>query len=395
MPDDPKLQGARPGPIERVDHGWQVLEARLCAAVLVVEIAALTLWVALSGMAKDYVPGQNAGGVVFRGLLSAALLGGGAHLVTRRSKDSVHSIATTAAVVVGLASGRLWAHVGVDYASNVLNWLQNASVLMLIGGLRGLVTRLTLWLALLGASLATSRGRHIHVDVVLRFVPIALRRPTAILGQVLAALVCAFAVVGFVDHIAIAQYRATATHACPDDPARSCDTSAASRLSAVREGAATDLFLLGRQASLDMRSLPRVFAGRRYDKWMTAAEWNAWLDGADWDAHFKKSAVEALRLDPASPGLTCAPQVSAPGTGEQAAGLLVRDLNFVFPFGLAVIALKFVIRALLLLSGRLTDEFEGTQVPEQRDGAALALTRSEFETAHDEGLSRAEEKASR
>jgi hypothetical protein len=374
MPDDPKLTGARwSGPIERVDQGWQLLEARLCAAVLVVEIAALTLWVALSGLAKEYVPGQNAGGIVFRGLLSAAVLGSGAHLATRKSKDDVHAIATSIAVVAGLVSGRLWAHVGVHYASNILNWLQNASVLMLIGGLRGLVTRLTLWVALLGASLATSRGRHIHVDVVLRFVPAALRRPTAILGQVVAALVCAFAVVGFVDHIAIAQYRATATHACPDDPARSCDTSAGSRLSAVREGAATDLFLLGRQASLDLRSLPRVLAGSPYDKWMTAADWNAWLEGADWGAHFKKSAVDALRLDPSSPGTTCAPQVSAPGTGEQAAGLLVRDLNFVFPFGLAVIGLKFVIRALLLLAGRVGD-----------DG----------ETALDEGLSRAEEKAS-
>ena len=59
-----------------------------------------------------------------------------------------------------------------------------------------------------------------------------------------------------------------------------------------------DLFLLGRQASLDLESFPRVLVGVPYDKWMKAAEWNAWLDGADWTAHFDKTAVDALHMDP-------------------------------------------------------------------------------------------------
>ncbi len=356
MPDDPKPAGARSGDgreaIARLDGVWQKLEARLCAAVLVVEIASLTLWVALNGFAKDYAPGQNAGGLVFRGFVSAACLGCAAHLATRRRGERVHAIATCAAVFAGIVGGGLWAHAGVHYASNFLNWLQNASALMLIGGLRGLATRLTLWLALLGASLATSSGRHIHVDVVLRFVPASLRKATAILGQLAAALVCVFAVAGFVDHIAIAEYRASAVHPCPVDPSRACETSVGERLATVREGVSVDLFLLGRQASLDVRSLPRVLAGRPYDKWMTATEWNTWLDGADWGAHFKKSAVDALRMNPSAPSATRSPQVSAPGTGEEASGLLVRDLDFVFPFGLAVIALKLLLRVVLLLRGR-------------------------------------------
>ncbi len=357
--------------IARLDEGWQRLEARLCAAVLVVEIAALTAWVALNGLARDWVPGQSAAGLVFRGIVSAVVLGAGAHLASRRAATRVRGAATVVAVVVGLACGRLWAHTGVEYASNALNWLQNASALMLIGGLRGLVTRLTLWVALLGASLATSRGKHIHVDVVLRYVPPRLRVPTAVAGQLAAALVCAAAVVGFVDHIAIAQFRASAVRPCDGrspaspEPGRnlanggsasgriSCDTTAAERFAFVRDGVSADLFLLGRQASLDVRSLPRVIAGRPYDRWMTGAEWNAWLDGADWGAHFKKEAVEALRTGPAAVEATVSPQVSAPGTGEQAPGLLVRDLNFVFPFGLAVIAVKLLLRVLLVLGGRV------------------------------------------
>jgi len=264
----------------------------------------------------------------------------------------VHRVATTAAVLLGLAAGRLWVHAGVLYASNVLNWLQNASVLMLIGGLRGLATRLTLWLALLGASLATSRGKHIHVDVVLRYVPKALRMPAAVSGQLAAALVCAAGVVGFVDYISIAAFRANAVAPCPGDPSKSCDTTASEKLATVKHEVAADFFLLGRQAALDLETLPKVIGGTPYDKWMTARAWNAWLDGAAWTDHYERSAVDALHMDPSAPAALRMPQVAVPGTGEEARGLLIRELNFVFPVGLGVIALKFLLRILLLLGGR-------------------------------------------
>ena len=91
-----------------------------------------------------------------------------------------HRVAVTSAVVAGLVLGRLWANAGVEYFSNVLNWMQNASLLMLIGGLRGVVTRLTLWLALLGGSIATAKGKHINIDVVMRFLTPKMRIPVAI-----------------------------------------------------------------------------------------------------------------------------------------------------------------------------------------------------------------------
>jgi hypothetical protein len=321
------------------------------------------------------VSGSNASGLVYRNMVTAALFGIAAHLATRRRRrgstaPSQHDdareqrrngIAVTAAVVVGLAAGRGWAHAGVEYASNVLNWLQNASALMLIGGLRGLVTRLTLWVALLGASLATSRGKHIRIDVVLRSVPARLSRATAVAGQLAAAVMCALAVVGFLDYISIAAYRAPAVAPCANDPTKSCETTPREKLAAVTQHVSADFFLLGRQLSLDCKSLPKVITGTPYDGWMTGPEWNDWLDSANWTSHFDKVAVDALRMPPAGPSTPPSyriPQVAVPGTGEEARGLLVRELTFVFPLGLAVLSIKFLLRALLVFAGRVRSDPE-------------------------------------
>jgi hypothetical protein len=109
---------------------------------------------------------------------------------------------------------------------------------------------------------------------------------------------------------------------------------------------------------------------------MTAREWNAWLDGADWTAHFDKTAVDAVRMDPSQPEATRMPQVPVPGTGESAPGLLVRELDFVFPFGLLIIAFKFLLRILLILSGRIEVDPQAAHAEEElansqeRDAAA-------------------------
>jgi TRAP-type mannitol/chloroaromatic compound transport system permease small subunit len=362
--------------LQRLDAAWQRMEAALCAAVLVAEILALTLWIALKGLSAGYTAGGSASGLVLRAIVTSTALGLLAHLATRARSRNAHRAATTAAVVLGLVAARLWVHAGVAWGSNALNWLQNASSLMLIGGLRGLATRLTLWVALLGASLATSRGRHIHVDLLVRYVPARLRRATAVLGQLAALLVCVFGAVGFVDYIAISVYRADASKPCPGDATRSCDTTAAEKAVTVEHKVAADLFLLGRQASLDCQSLGPVLGGAPYDQWMTAAAWNSWLDHADWAAHFDPVAVEAVRMDPSHPDTRRMPQVPVPGTGEGARGLLVRELDFVFPFGLLVIAIKLLLRVVLILSGRVEVDPETAHGEDQlanaqeRDAAA-------------------------
>ncbi len=380
---DTKAPGAAWGaPLERLDDAWQLLESRLCASVLVAEIVSLTLWIFLRGMSTDFsTENKDVSGIVTRSFLAVALLGVGAHLAARNRGEKAHRAAVTTGVVIGMLSGGAWAHVGVHWSSNVLNFLQNASVLMLVNGLRGVATRLTLWVALLGASLATSRGKHIHVDVLVRYVPKMLRAPAAIASLAAAALVSGLAVFGFVDYISIAEFRATASEVCPGDATRQCDTSVGSKLSTVAHEMEADLFLLGRQVSLDLKSWPRVLGGAPYDKWMTAAEWNAWMDEADWTAHFEKGAVDALHMDPSVPAATRMPQITVPGTGEEARGLVIRDLNMVFPFGLAVITVKFLLRILLVLAGYVDldpeaefDDAELVHAHERDDEAAAGVT---------------------
>jgi Tripartite ATP-independent periplasmic transporters, DctQ component len=363
-------------PLVRFDAAWQALESRLCAAVLLAEIAAIALWVFLRGLASDYFPGENAAGLICRSLLTSAALATLAHLATRTRGLAVHRAGVIAGMILGFLAGRLWAHAGVTWSSNLLNWMQNASVFMLIGGLRGLVTRLTFWMAFLGASLATSRAKHIHIDVLLRYVPANLRVPTAIVGWLGAAVVCLVAVCGFVDYIAIAQYQATATVPCPVDATAVCDAPVGDKLGVMAKETSADFFLLGRQLSLDVRSLPHVIAGSPYETSMTAAQWNDWLDGADWGSHFDKAAVDAQKMNASEPGATHIPAVEVPGSGGAARGLLVRELDLIFPFGLLMIALKFLLRIAILLSGNIrldpTAEVEEDALKraEARDAAA-------------------------
>jgi hypothetical protein len=361
-------------PLVRFDAAWQALESRLCAAVLAAEVAALSLWVFLRGLSSDYFPGQNASGLICRSMLSTAALTTVAHLLTRRRGLAIHRAAVTAGMVVGIFSAGLWAHSGVNWSSNLLNWLQNASVFMLVGGLRGLVTRLTFWVAFLGASLATSRAKHIHIDVLLRYVPAKLRVPTAIIGWFSAAVVCLVAACGFVDYIAIAAYQAAATVPCAEANATAvCDAPVSDKLATVAKETSADFFLLGRQLSLDVRSLPRVLAGTPYEAWMSMAEWNEWLDGADWASHFDKTAVDAQKMDPTAPGAHV-PAIEVPGSGGSARGLMIRELDFIFPFGLLMIALKFLLRIAILLSGNI--RLDPTAEPEE-DALIRANARDE------------------
>jgi hypothetical protein len=79
-------------------------------------------------------------------------------------------------------------------------------------------------------------------------------------------------------------------------------------------------------------------------------------------------------MDPAAPGALRMPQVAVPGTGEEARGLLIRELNFVFPVGLGVIAIKFLLRILLLISGRASVDPEAAH---QEEGLAHAQERDD------------------
>ena len=346
-------------PLVRFDEKWTALESKLCVWVLLAEIAALCFWIALKGLSSEYTPGGgDVSGLVFRGLITSVIFGFVVHKITK-PKDARtdvadrHAISVTIAMVLGLFAGRLWVHVGVDYFSNLLNWMQNASMLMLVGGLRGLGTRFTLWLALLGGSIATAKGKHINVDVVMRFLTPRMRVPVAVLGWLAASLMCFAGVVGFADHIAIDSFKAPATLPCADDPNKECDVPASVKLAQVEHEVGNDLFLTFRQISLDSRTFFKVLVGTKYDGWMHPAEWNEWMKGADWTAHYKAEEVASQMMPEDQPEATRSPNVNVPGGMEQIRGLLIKDLNFVFPFGLLMIGLRFILRVLLAISGHV------------------------------------------
>jgi hypothetical protein len=222
----------------------------------------------------------------------------------------------------------------VGYFDNVKGWLQDGSTLALLGGLRGLATRLTLWLALLGGSLATASGKHIHVDVVFRFLPRAARMPVAVLNYLFAAVVCFAAVWGFFDHIAITSYGSN------------LDDRAGAKIERALHHVGNHAFYTRKQIGLDLRSLPHVLTGEKYDQWMTASNWNAWVDGAGYEDRFDPRKVKLLRIaDGTHPAFVVSPD------GETTRGALVHTLGLVFPFGLLAIGLRFLLRALLTLSG--------------------------------------------
>ncbi|MGH7329894.1 MAG: chloride channel protein, partial [Polyangiaceae bacterium] len=222
--------------------------------------------------------------MLFKPALGAVVLGLVANKLTKPKNEEdegerkKNAYAVSSALIVGIALSFAWAKVGVEYFSNMLNWMQSASLLTLIGGLRGVATRLTLWLALLGASLATAQGKHINIDVVMRFLSPRLRIPVAVIGWVAAATMCTAGVWVFFDHIAIEAFHAPAIEPCAADANQSCDVAPGKKISFVEQAMGTDLFLVGRQISLDFSTLPKVIVGTKYSDYMKGPEWNAWLD---------------------------------------------------------------------------------------------------------------------
>jgi TRAP-type C4-dicarboxylate transport system permease small subunit len=334
---------------------WQRIEVRLVVLVVVAEISALSIWVALKSFAAYYTPGGNLIGVIFRGIVGAILLGLIAHFALRKAKlpELTRRWIVVGAIGAGLLFGRAWANAGGEWASNASSWIQNASALALIGGPRGLVTRLTLWLALLGASIAAGLGKHINIDVAVRYLPKKMIQPVALLGWALAAVVCLLATFGFVDSIAVTKYRAEAFTSCPQGL---CDTPLSQRLATVARGTSVDLFMLRKQLLLDLRTLPRVIAGSPYDRWLTAKDWNEFVAEGGFEDYFPPEAVEGLKLT-GDPNATRMPAIVDPTTGE-GRNRLIRDLDFILPFGLLMIALKFLLRIVLVLRGQVKIEGE-------------------------------------
>jgi TRAP-type C4-dicarboxylate transport system permease small subunit len=298
--------------LARLDRALTRLEVGLVLLVLAALTFALLAWVGLKGLSAK-TEGELVTGFVFRAAFSAVLSGS---LAWRFSKSTP---LTTGLIVLSAPAAWLLRDVGVAWAGNVLGWLQDGSLLTWCGGLRGLGTRLTLALAMLGAALATSSGRHVSIDVVSRVFSVAAKAWLARAGGVVAAAVCVLAAWGFFDFTAI-----DAFHAAPT--ARRAEKWGATTSGLSRHGS-----LAWKQFTLDVRMLGRVLGGARWDRALTAGEWNEWLGDAPELSALKEGDSTATRL----------PVLVLPG--ESPRGLLVKDLNLVVPLGLSWLALRFLL----------------------------------------------------
>jgi hypothetical protein len=338
-PAPPRRGAAWAEPFARFERRWTLVEQRLITFVLLAQILAMVSWVFLNGLSEPVSAGESAG-TVFRCLLGALILGVGAFFFTRKRGEAQSRTFTIAAILLGLVLGPLWRGAGVGYFSNLKGWLQEGSTLTLVGGLPGLATRFTLWLALLGGSLATGAGKHIHIDVVYRFLPNRLRVPASLINYAAAATMCFAGVWGFVDHIAIDSFNANA------------DLPAGRKIAVVEHEVGNHLFYVRKQLGLDLRSVPHVVAGEPYDRWLTGAAWNAWVRDAGFEDHgFTEKQIAGLVVP--EDGTTHTPFIIAPDSTETR-GVLVHSLGLVIPFGLFAIGLRFLLRMLLTLSGHLS-----------------------------------------
>lgn len=357
-------------PFVRFDQRWTRLEARLLTFVLVWQIVSLVSWVFLNGLSESVT---STAGAVFRAVLLASSAAVAAWVATRRKPEDNRRNLTLLAMATAIGIVLLWRRSAVGgagaalsldravykYFDNMKGWLQEGSTLTLLGGLRGLGTRLTLWLALLGGSLATATGKHIHVDVVFRFLPRKLRLPVSIINYLFAAAVCFAGVWGFFDHVAIELYGSRA------------DDRAGAKIENAVHHIGNHAFFTRKQIGLDLRSLPHVLGGQRYDQWMSAADWNAWVDGAGFEGRWDAAQVANLHVAEG----THPPFVVSPD-GETTRSALAHTLGLVFPFGLLAIALRFLLRALLTISGHFEadpDEAHKEEIGGGREGAPVTM----------------------
>jgi TRAP-type C4-dicarboxylate transport system permease small subunit len=350
-------KGARwADPIMRADIAWTRFETWLVVLALALEILSMSLWVFLKGFSTP-PGGESAAGIIFRSAVGAIVLGSALWFGLRKQPESIRRNATLVGVFIGLATGKVWANFGVDYTSNLLNWYQQACFLTLLGGLRGVGTRLTLLLALLGGSLATARGKHIIIDIATRFVSYKPRMVMVIVGWLASAIVSAAAAWGFFDHIAIESFGARA------------DATAAEKAERVVQQLGEDFFIARKQIGLDFKSAPHILLkGEMYSDWLKGKEWNEWLDSSGLPERYGKEAIDAIKIPEDE---TRAPLIVIPGRGEPR-GELINAANLVFPIGLLIIAIRFVVRTLLAVSGHVSvDPDESDEFPTEEEPPSL------------------------
>ncbi|MBL8740861.1 MAG: TRAP transporter small permease subunit, partial [Myxococcales bacterium] len=196
-------------PLVTLERRFTWFELRLLVAIILLLIASMVAWVSVLGLSSP-VESQDSSGTLFRGFVGAVVLALISWGVSKRMALSkqTSSLLGVAAIVLGFATAGLWRATGVEYFGHIKNWLQEGSTLTMFGGLRGVSTRLTIVLAFVGGSLAAASGKHINIDVALRFVTPKLKLPVFVIQNVATILFCVVASVAFFEYIAITNFNA-------------------------------------------------------------------------------------------------------------------------------------------------------------------------------------------
>ncbi len=342
-------------PLSCLEEKWTWLETRLTFGALLLLTVVLCFWICVRGMSEP-LEAEEAAGTLFRAIVGAGVLGGLARALSRgRLDEHRRNQMTVLAVLVGLLTAKLWRGVGIDYFQGLLAWLQEGSTVALFGGLKGLSTRLTMLVALLGASLAAATGTHINIDVVVRFIPKSLRKTVAIASAVATASVCLLASYGFIDFIAVTHFRADT------------NVSMTAKISKVSDGLGEQFFVWRKQLILDIDALPHVLAGGRYDdaERMNGRQWNAFVDAEGFAERYGAEKVAELKAPASDLDAPRIAFVTIPDGSPR--GILVRGMDLVFPFGFFMIALRVLLRAALVAGGAASTALHGEPNPDESE----------------------------
>ncbi len=372
-------------PLAKIARGFDWFETRLLAAVLFGLVFALVAWVSLVGMSSP-LESDSAAGPVFRGIVGAIVLGGLSRLLGAKLglKENAKAALTAAAIVAAIALAPTWRKVGVEYFGHIQNWLQEGSSLAMLGGLRGVGTRITILLALLGGSLAAAAGKHINIDVVMRFTPDRLKVPMFAVSTLATVGVLLGAAWGFVDYIAIESFNyRPAQLQIHEKGEKYADSTASEELAFLKKRVGQHLFLYRKQIGLDLGALGHVLGGSKWDdpSRMNGRQWNQLLDDG-WSEKFTPEEIEAIRSVPEQLDESRVPLVVVPGGGS-ARNLLIPTMNLMFPIGFVIIAFRFLLRLLLIMSGH--EKLEDDAAPAAPAGSDSAAAPKKDEGARASG----------
>lgn len=198
----PHLPARWAKPFVFIDNAWTKIETYMVLVLLLLAILYMSGWVTLNAF-------HTKGGKLARFPGGIALFASVASMAAWIAKKEARRVTGLIVPVVFGALGVVLLMVSkkLAYFANVSSWLTDGTTLHLIGTPAIVSSRLfTIWVALLGASLATGAGRQINVDIVMRFIGPRPRLLVALFGYCIAAVACMLISWGFVDYLTVTRF---------------------------------------------------------------------------------------------------------------------------------------------------------------------------------------------